>query len=120
MERYLGPNTPMENAVVDARTLEDGGSILPNSVTQDITRIVSFMREDEDHVIFKRFEKINLYNLLSLQHRLTLLDKKIALYEDTDGAFHLAKLLSQLGPLIKDYSMIWQPFSRFFLLTTIR
>jgi hypothetical protein len=96
----------MENAIAEARTIEDGVSILPNSVTQDITKIVSFMREDQDHVVFKRFEKLNFYNLLSLQHRLNTLDKKIASYEENDDASHLARLLPKLEPLMKNYSMV--------------
>jgi hypothetical protein len=102
----------MKNMVVDAGTLEDGGlesgSILPNSVVQDMSKIVSFMREDDDHVVFKRFEKINLYNLLALQHRLTVLDKEIALYEGTDydGTDRLARLVPKMELLVKDYSTI--------------
>jgi hypothetical protein len=97
----------MENTALEAGSREDGGGpILPNSVVQDITKIVGFMREDQDHVVFKRFEKANLYNLLALQHRLTVLDKQIALHEETDyeGTARLAKLVSQLEPLIKNYS----------------
>jgi hypothetical protein len=95
----------MENTVAEASNIEDGVPILRNSVTQDITKIVSFMREDQDHVVFKRFEKLNLYNLLSLQHRLTALEKEIASYEENDDPSHLAKLLPKLEPLMKSYSM---------------
>lgn len=97
----------MENTSVEAHTPEDGVFILPNSAVRDITKLVSFMREDPDHVVFKRFEKVNLYHLLSLQHRLTLLEKQIASYEENDQASHLAKLILKLEPLIKDYSMTW-------------
>ena len=92
--------------VAEVSTIEDGVPILRNSVTQDITKIVSFMREDQDHVVFKRFEKLNLYNLLSLQHRLTELEKEIASYEENDDPSHLAKLLPKLEPLMKSYSMV--------------
>lgn len=93
----------MENTVAEVLAVDD---ILPNSVIQDITKIVSFMREDQDHVVFKRFEKLNSYNLLSLQHRLTLLDNEIALHEKNDDPRLLAKLLPKLEPLIKSYSRV--------------
>jgi len=84
--------------------MEHGPAIFGTSVIQDLTKIVSFMREDEDHVVFKRFERLNLYNLLSLQHRLTALDKDIALLEKNHDAHNLAKLLPTLEPLLKNYS----------------
>jgi hypothetical protein len=79
-------------------------AMLPSFVTQDLTKIVEYMRKDQDHVIFKRFERLHLYNLLSLQHRLTELDTKITACEEDDDPEALAEILSQLGPLIKSYS----------------
>jgi hypothetical protein len=78
--------------------------MLPNFVTQDLTKIVEYMRKDQDHVIFKRFERLHLYYLLSLQHRMTELDSKITTYENQDDADALAEVLSQLEPLIHSYS----------------
>jgi hypothetical protein len=78
--------------------------MLSNFVTQDLTKIVEYMRKDRDHVIFKRFERLHLYNLLSLQHRMTELDRKITTYEKEDDAGALADVLSQLEPLITSYS----------------
>lgn len=78
--------------------------MLPSFVTQDLTKIVEYMRKDQDHVIFKRFERLHLYHLLSLQHRMTELDTKITTYETESDAEALAKTLSQLEPLINSYS----------------
>ena len=84
-----------------------GPPIFGSSVTQDLTTIVSFMREDEDHLVFKRFERLNLYNLLYLQHRLTVLDQEIALYEESHDARALAAVLPKLEPLMKSYSKLF-------------
>jgi hypothetical protein len=78
--------------------------MLPNFVTQDLTKIVEYMRQDQDHVIFKRFERLHLYYLLSLQHRMTELDRKVTTYEKEKDAEALAQVLSQLEPLIHSYS----------------
>jgi hypothetical protein len=90
---------------------------LGSSTTQDLTKIVSFMREDEDHIVFKRFERLNLYNLLYLQHRLTEVDKKITLHEDSQGVHALAKILATLEPLMKSYSKLSPRCSDFLILT---
>jgi hypothetical protein len=79
-------------------------AMLASFVTQDLTKIVEFMRKDQDHVIFKRFERLHLYNLLSLQHRMTELDTKITTYEKEHDAEALAEALSELEPLINSYS----------------
>jgi hypothetical protein len=83
-----------------------GPAILGSATTQDLTKIVSFMREDQDHIVFKRFERLNLYNLLCLQHRLTLVDKQIARHEDSHDVHALAGVLSTLEPLMKSYSKL--------------
>jgi hypothetical protein len=83
-----------------------GSAILGSSTTQDLTKIVSFMREDQDHIVFKRFERLNLYNLLCLQHRLTMVDKQIAQHEDSHNVHALARVLSTLEPLMKSYSKL--------------
>jgi hypothetical protein len=71
---------------------------------QDLTKIVSFMREDHDHVVFKRFERLGLYNLLALQHRLTVLDREVASHEENQDSHALAKILLPLEHLMKSYS----------------
>ena len=98
----------MDNATNEPYTVRPrpGPAVLGSGVTQDLTKIVSFMREDEDHVVFKRFERLNLYNLLFIQHRLTALDQEIALYEDSHDVCALAKVLPTLEPLMKSYSKL--------------
>jgi hypothetical protein len=81
-----------------------GPPILGSVATQDLTKIVSFMREDQDHIVFKRFERLNLYNLLFLQHRLTVLDQEIALHEANHDARAVAAILPSLESLMKSYS----------------
>lgn len=75
-------------------------------VVQDLTKIVRFMREDQDHVVFRRFERLNLYNLLALQHRLTLLDAEVARHEEGQNTEALAAVLPLLEHLTKSYSKI--------------
>ena len=105
----------MDNTINEPYTagLGPGSAILGSSTTQDLTKIVSFMREDQDHIVFKRFERLNLYNLLCLQHRLTMVDKQIALHEDND-VHALARVLSTLEPLMKSYSKL-SPDAQIFL-----
>jgi hypothetical protein len=101
-------------------TGEPGPGILGRRTTLDLAKIVSFMREDEDHIIFKRFERLNLYNLLYLQHHLTVLDKQIALHESSENAHALAKVLPTLEPLMKSYSKLFTRCSDFLILTGLR
>jgi hypothetical protein len=98
----------MDNTINEPYTAGQGpgSAILGSSTTQDLTKIVSFMREDQDHIVFKRFERLNLYNLLCLQHRLTMVDKQIALHEDNHNVHALARVLSTLEPLMKSYSKL--------------
>jgi hypothetical protein len=94
-----------------------GSALLGSGTTQDMTKIVSFMREDQDHIVFKRFERLNLYNLLCLQHRLTSVDKQITLHEESNDVHALARVLSTLEPLMKSYSKLFTRCSDFFVLT---
>jgi hypothetical protein len=109
----LATRLGVNNAIAMDNTIDEpyiagggpGPATLSSSTTQDLTKIVSFMREDQDHIVFKRFERLNLYNLLCLQHRLTMVDKQIALHEDND-VHALARVLSTLEPLMKSYSKL--------------
>jgi hypothetical protein len=48
------------------------------------------MRKDADYIVFKRFDKLNLYNLLALQHRLIELNTEIGYYKEEYDAKALA------------------------------
>ena len=118
----LATRLGVNNAIAMDNTIDEpyiagggpGPATLSSSTTQDLTKIVSFMREDQDHIVFKRFERLNLYNLLCLQHRLTAVDKKITLHEDKQDVHALAKVLSTLEPLMKSYSKL-SPDAEIFL-----
>jgi hypothetical protein len=62
------------------------------------------MGEDSDNMVFRRFEKLNLYNLLSLQHRLVSYDEEISIYEKEWNGPALAEILPKLEALMKSYS----------------
>lgn len=71
---------------------------------RDIATISEFMCSDNDRVVVRRFQKLNLYNLLYFQHQLVRLDKRISDLEaiwDGDG---LAEALPRLNQLLKAYS----------------
>jgi hypothetical protein len=89
---------------------EPSSALLDSCVTEDLTRLVSFMREDHDHVVFRRFDRLHLYNLLFIQHLLTDLDKKIAQLEKNRDIRGLARVLPTLEPLMKSYSQYSPPF----------
>jgi hypothetical protein len=76
----------------------------PDQVALEHASIVKFMREDPDNMVFRRFERLNLYNLLSLQHRLVACDEEIAACEKTWDGLALAAILPKLEPLMKSYS----------------
>lgn len=72
----------------------------------EFATIVQFMRSDNDHVVFRRFQKLNIYNLLLLQHQILSLDEEVSRF-DFDGQWNgrsLAKVLPSLRPLLKEYS----------------
>lgn len=98
---------------------EPSSALLDSAVTEDLTRLVSFMRHDNDHVIFRRFDRLHLYNLLYIQHRLTDLDKKIAQLEKSHDVPALARVLPTLEPLMKSYSQ-FSPLFRLLVLTVPR
>lgn len=98
-------DTINEPSAVSLET-ESGPPILSSTATQDLAKIVSFMREGADHVVFKRFDKLNLYNLLALQHRLTELDVEIGRCEREHNSKALAQLLPTLNVTLMDYSKL--------------
>lgn len=75
-----------------------------DQVALELASIVDFMREDTDHVVFRRFEKLNLYNLLLLQHRLAAFDQEISIHKEEWNGSALAKVLPKLENLLKSYS----------------
>jgi hypothetical protein len=75
-----------------------------DQVALELASIVKFMREDADHLIFRRFERLNLYNLLSLQRKLAAYDDQISIHEREWNGPALAALLPGLEPLVKRYS----------------
>lgn len=76
----------------------------PDQVALELASIVKFMREDPDNMVFRRFERLNLYNLLSLQHRLATYDEEIAVCEKDWNGPALAEILPKLEALMKSYS----------------
>ena len=70
----------------------------------EFAAIVNFMRSDGDRVVFRRFEKLNLYNLLVLQHEIIALDQQVSDLESIWDGPTLARLLPGLRPLLKAYS----------------
>lgn len=75
-----------------------------DQVALELASIVKFMREDPDNMVFRRFERLNLYNLLHLQHRLAVCDDKISTCEEAWDGPALAEILPTLDGLIKSYS----------------
>jgi hypothetical protein len=95
----------MDNRSIETHFSDRGLAPFNRGVIQDLTKIVSFMREDQDHIVFKRFERLNLYNLLLLQHRMTVLEKDVAVHEKNQDVQALAKVLLSLEHLAKSYRM---------------
>jgi hypothetical protein len=91
----------------------------PDQVALELASIVQFMREDSDHLVFRRFERLNLYNLLLLQHRLAAYDEEISILEEKRNWPALAEILTKLEPLMKSYSKAYDP-SHFLNLTSLR
>jgi hypothetical protein len=75
-----------------------------DQVALELASIVKFMREDTDNTVFRRFERLNLYNLLWLQHRLVACDEEIAACEKEWDGPALAAVLPKLDGLMKSYS----------------
>jgi hypothetical protein len=77
---------------------------LDSATAEDFTKIIKFMRRDPDRIVFRRFTRANLYNLLALQHRLIFIDQQIASYEVEGNAEALMDILPALESSVKDYS----------------
>jgi len=82
-----------------------------DQVALEFTKIVDFMRTDDDGLVFRRFEKLNLYNLLFLQHKLADIDDRVAIHETYGKGEALAELLPKLEPLMKSYSKTRESFT---------
>jgi hypothetical protein len=74
-----------------------------SSTGQDLHHIVRFMRLDHDHLVFRKFERLSLYNLLFQQHQLAALDHEIGECERLKTPAKLAEILPVVGPLFKAY-----------------
>jgi hypothetical protein len=98
-----GPNKPEPKRIGVSVTVDEDQAAL------ELATIVTFMREDPDNVVFRRFERLNLYNLLSLQHRLVAYDEQISRYEKEWNGPALAELLPKLEALMKSYSELYKP-----------
>ena len=77
-------------------------------VALELSTIVKFMREDKDHSVFRRFERLNLYNLLVLQRKLAALDDQISTKEKAWDGPGLASSLAEVEPLVRRYSRLSQ------------
>ena len=77
---------------------------LDSAAVEDFTKIIEFMRKDPDRIVFRRFTRANLYNLLVLQHRLSFIDQQIASYEAERNVEALMDILPALESSVKDYS----------------
>lgn len=75
-----------------------------DQVALELGSIVEFMRKDADRLVFRRFERLNLYNLLFLQRKLAEYDDQISTHEREWNGAALAALLPELEPLVKRYS----------------
>lgn len=76
----------------------------PDQVALELASIVEFMRQDPDNLVFRRFEKLNIYNLLMLQHRLAVCEEEISTHEQRWDGVALAESLLKLEALMKSYS----------------
>lgn len=64
--------------------------------------VASFMQQDEDNVAFRRFDRLRLLHLLSLQHQLSFCAADLK--KVTPGSIATFKhALEEIGPLIKEY-----------------
>lgn len=71
---------------------------------REIATIAHFMAGDNDRVVVRRFQRLNTYNLLYLQHQLLRLDQQVSDLEDVWDGDGLAETLPRLNPLLKAYS----------------
>lgn len=78
----------------------------------ELSAIVAFMRGASDRRVFRRFERLNLYNLLYLQRQLAKYDDQISVLERDSDGLGLARILPQLEPLLKSYSRLCSPYFR--------
>jgi hypothetical protein len=91
-----------------------------DQVALELASIVKFMRKDPDNLVFRRFERLNLYNLLLLQHRLAEYDEEISNLEKEWNGPALAEAIAKLEPLMKSYSEANDPSRLFPNLTSFR
>lgn len=85
--------------------------------------IVEFMALDDDHIAFRKFKRLNLYNLLFQQRQLVDIDEKIAEMRfgkglrATSDYSELTEILPKLEPLLKAYGTSSQPRPLFHIIS---
>jgi len=71
---------------------------------EGMLNLVPFLREDSDHVVFRRFKSLRLLHLMALQHRLKHCVEELQKYSaKPKGDETLFNVLDKLGPLFKNY-----------------
>ncbi len=67
--------------------------------------LLPFLREDSDHVVFRRFRNLHLLHLLALQHQLKHCVEQLQRYHGRVYREPLLKVLDEVGPLLKRYGL---------------
>lgn len=78
----------------------------PRQIRREMMQAVRFMRQDPDNLVFRNFGKLQLYNLLFLQHELSHISEEVTRCEDSGDAVdkdRLNELLPRLNSLLKTY-----------------
>ena len=78
-------------------------------VYNNILRLANFMREDDDNVVFRRFESLQLTRLLVLQHRLSDCEASIEAFLEDGDVLELDEKILELNVLLRDYGKTSQP-----------
>lgn len=71
-----------------------------------ISEVAAFMDQDNDHLNFRRFRRLNIYCTLALQHKLIKLDERLGQREQSQCFNGTEELLSQASDLLEKYSTL--------------
>jgi len=92
------------DTAADRQSPKQNTKVLGPALAEDFNKIADFMNDDPDRVIFRRFPRLNLYNLLFLQHRLNCINHDADMYARGGEFEKLVEVLPSLSGVLESYS----------------
>jgi hypothetical protein len=108
-QRIPGPTPAMEASDIPEQRIP-GQALAMEALDMPeiwkISEVAAFMDQDNDHLNFRRFRRLNIYCTLALQHRLIKLDERLGKCERSERFNGTKELLSEASELLEKYGTL--------------